>query len=55
VRFVAGCPRSEWSIRAFADEQGLAPGIVVGMLQHRGHLPWTHLNGLKLRYRWLDD
>ena len=54
-RFVASRPRSEWAIRAFADEQGIAPGIVVGMLQHAGHLPWTHLNGLKVRYRWLDD
>jgi len=54
-RFVASCPRSERAIRAFADEQGIAPGIVVGMLQHGRHLPWTHLNGLKVRHRWLDD
>ena len=47
--FVATSPRSEQVIRAFADDQGIAPGIVVGMLQHRGVLPWTHLNGLKVR------
>ena len=54
-RFVEGSPRSERAVRAFAEEQGIAPGIVVGMLQHGGHLPWTHLNGLKVRYRWRDD
>ncbi|MGF1640400.1 MAG: ImmA/IrrE family metallo-endopeptidase [Rhodospirillales bacterium] len=55
ARFVAGRPRSERAVRAFADEQGIAPGVVVGMLQHGRHLPWTHLNGLKVRYRWPDD
>ncbi len=48
-QFVATSPRSKQAVRAFADEQGIAPGIVVGMLQHGGHLPWTHLNGLKVR------
>jgi addiction module HigA family antidote len=54
-RFVDDSPRSERVVRAFAEEQGIAPGIVVGMLQHGGHLPWTHLNGLKVRYRWRDE
>jgi addiction module HigA family antidote len=31
----------------FAQELGIAPGIVVGRLQHDGQLPRTHLNGLK--------
>ena len=53
-RFVAASPRSERAIRQFADEQGLAPGIVVGMLQHGGYLPWTHLNGLKVGLDWQD-
>ena len=52
-QFVAGSPRSERAVRAFADLQGIAPGIVVGMLQHGGYLPWSHLNKLKVRYRWL--
>ena len=51
-RFVAMSPRSERAVRAFADEQGIAPGIVVGMLQHRRLLPWTHLNGLKVKLDW---
>ncbi len=48
-RLVAASPRSERAVREFADGQGIAPGIVVGMLQHKGLLPWTHLNGLKVR------
>ena len=57
-------PRSAWkqfiatfsfdaaSVQSFAEEQGIAPGIVVGMLQHEGHLPWSHMNGLKVRLEW---
>lgn len=55
ARFVAGRPRSVGAVRAFADAEGLAAGIVVGLLQHGGHLPWSHLNGLKVRYRWVDE
>ena len=51
-QFVETSPRSARIVREFADEQGIAPGIVVGMLQHKGHLPWTHLNGLKVRLSW---
>jgi len=33
---------------------GVSPGIVVGRLQHDGHLPWrTNLNGLKRTLRWV--
>lgn len=53
-RFVATSPRSQHTVREFADEQGIAPGIVVGMLQHQRLLPWTHLNGLKVRLGWTD-
>ena len=31
----------------FAAEQGIAPGIVVGRLQHKKHIPWKYLNELK--------
>lgn len=44
------CIRS--AVEAFADEVGIAPGIVVGRMQHEGYLPMSHLNGLKVRYRW---
>ena len=58
-------PRSDWrrfasagaftasDIRQFAEEQGIAPGIVVGRLQHERHLPWkSRLNRLKLPLEW---
>ncbi len=51
-QFIAALLFSEVAVREFADEQGIAPGIVVGMLQHRRLLPWTHLNGLKARLSW---
>lgn len=53
-QFVATSPRSANVVTAFADEQGIAAGIVVGMLQHNGLLPRTHLNGLKVRSAWKD-
>jgi HTH-type transcriptional regulator / antitoxin HigA len=36
----------------FAQQINIAPGIVVGRLQHDGYLPATHLNGLKVKYDW---
>ena len=59
-------PRANWrrfvqlgvytraAVLQFAEEQGIAPGIVVGSLQHEGTLPWSHLNHLKVRLRWPD-
>lgn len=40
------------AIQTFADHIGIAPGIVVGRLQHAGLLPHTHGNGLKIFYQW---
>ncbi len=40
-------------IKEFAASIGIAPGIVVGRLQHDGLLPHTHCNGLKQRFRWV--
>ena len=52
-RFAATSPRSVMPVRRFAAEQGIAPGIVVGRLQHEGRLPWqTQLNKLKIRLEW---
>lgn len=36
-RFASTRPRSETAARWFANEAGIHPGVVVGMLQHRGH------------------
>ena len=66
--WAANClvPRANWrrfvqlgvytrdAVLQFAQEQGIAPGIVVGSLQHEGMLPWSHLNHLNVRLRWPD-
>lgn len=55
-RRIAGRPRySKREIVAFATGVGIAPGIVVGRLQHEGHLPYTHCNDLKCRLRWTAE
>ena len=51
-QFVATSPRSADAVTAFAKKQGVAPGIVVGMLQHNRLIPWSHLNNLKVRLTW---
>lgn len=50
----AGAPRSA-EIRRFADEHGIAPGIVVGRLQHEGFLAWNRANELKVRLQWTNE
>jgi len=47
--------RSEQEVKAAAKALGIAPGIVVGRLQHERWLPRTHLNGLKVSYRWPEE
>jgi HTH-type transcriptional regulator / antitoxin HigA len=46
---------SKARIEQFAAEIGIAPGIVVGRLQHDGVLPPSHCNDLKQRYKWVLD
>ena len=48
-------PKTTGGVQAFAKRIGVAPGIVVGRMQKDGLLPWTHLNGLKIRYRWAHE
>jgi len=52
ARFVKDGSFSKINIRRFASQLGVAPGIVVGRLQHDKHLPITHCNDLKIRLRW---
>jgi addiction module HigA family antidote len=40
------------AVSDFASHLGIAPGIVVGRLQHDGLLPHSHLNDLKRRFQW---
>ena len=42
-------------VAAFSEKIGVAPGIVVGRMQHDGVLPRNFLNKLKVRYRWKSD
>lgn len=39
-------------IKAFSERIGVAPGIVVGRLQHEGLLPHSHGNRLKVKLEW---
>lgn len=43
---------TEAAIRAFARQEGISPGIVVGRLQFDHRLGWDRLNKLKVSYRW---
>jgi HTH-type transcriptional regulator / antitoxin HigA len=39
----------------FARRAGIAPGIVVGQMQHLGKFTRRQLNNLKRRYQWVED
>ena len=53
--FVDGSEFTASSIRQFAGEQDIAPGIIVGRLQHEGYIGWrTNLNRLKVRLKWSE-
>lgn len=43
------------SIIHFSKELGIAPGVVVGQLQHHEWLPYTHCNDLKVRFKWVHE
>ena len=57
-------PRRDWrkfsdarhfdagDVIAFADTQGISPGIVVGRLQREERIPYSHLNHLKATLEW---
>ena len=48
-----GAHISHEDIIEFAQQLGIAPGIVVGRLQHDGIVPPQNFNQLKRRYRWV--
>jgi len=53
-RFTASGDFSKKSIISFAEELGIAPGIVVGRLQHDKWIPYTFCNQLKKRLVWVQ-
>lgn len=42
------------AVMRFAKDIGIAPGIVVGQMQHRKLLTFAQLNNLKQRYKWAE-
>ncbi len=46
---------SNVAVRRLAADLGIAPGIVVGRLQHEKLIPWQNLNGLKVQLEWQDE
>jgi plasmid maintenance system antidote protein VapI len=42
------------AIVAFAERLEIAPGVVVGRLQHQELIGWNQHNHLKQRFRWVD-
>lgn len=43
---------SHSSVKMFSERIGIAPGIIVGRLQHDKVIPFSHLNGLKRQFVW---
>jgi len=44
---------SKHSIKSFAEKIGIAPGIIVGRLQHNKKILHSHCNDLKISYNWI--
>ncbi len=54
-RFTKSTRFTASGVTAFATQQGIAPGIVVGRLQNEERIPWSRLNHLKVKLKWVDD
>jgi HTH-type transcriptional regulator / antitoxin HigA len=46
--------RTDADIRQFADELGIAPGIVVGRLQKEGLIDWKRANSFKRWFKFIE-
>jgi hypothetical protein len=55
LAFALGASLSKSGIKKFAQELQIAPGIVVGQLQHKRLLPRSHCNELKQRFQWKQE
>ena len=42
-------------IKEFADSQNIAPGIIVGRLQHDKFIKFNQLNALKRKFIWIEN
>lgn len=54
LEFIKNDQLTKVLIQRFSDELEIAPGIVVGRLQHEGLLPMSHCNDLKRRFEWAN-
>lgn len=52
--FVARRDFSSVTVSEFAAQANVTPGVVVGRLQHDGLVPFSALNGLKVRLQWTE-
>jgi addiction module HigA family antidote len=52
ARFVSAGSFTPEAVRNFAQQQGIAPGIVVGRIQREGLIEQSHLNDLKKPIQW---
>jgi len=55
TEFIVQGDFTENTIRSFAGSMGIAPGIVVGKLQHRQLLKPYFFNELKQRFEWASE
>ena len=53
--FVESARFSQEDVMRFAEDQRIAPSLVVGRLQHEGVVPWNRLNEVKIRLKWAED
>jgi Zn-dependent peptidase ImmA (M78 family) len=54
-RFIAQSSFTRANIQAFAREVGIASGVVVGQLQHRGLIDYKVHSNLKQSYKWAHE
>lgn len=54
-KFIREGTRTKADICSFAEQIGIAPGIVVGQLQHKGVLDYQYCNNLKQFYKWSHE
>jgi addiction module HigA family antidote len=47
--------KTKKDIITFAKKIKIAPGIVVGRMQHKEIIPWSCFNDLKIKYQWIDE
>lgn len=53
--FARDKPLTRDNIKKFSKELRIAPGIIVGQLQHKQLLPRSHCNELKQRFEWKSE